>query len=193
MRPERKKQRQHYTYSYYERTPLHYACLHNRPFATISFLIRSGANVNAKDINGMSPLHIACAMNIRYATVAALIRAGAHVNVSNAHGTTPLHFACKEGNAHFVKALILAGAELNAKDKNGMSPMHSAYMNRDVIVILIASGANCMARNKLGRAAFYYTNTEYKCACLTDAYSIKKGLYTFRILRKSFFYVIKYM
>ena len=74
-------------------TPLHYASCNeiNAP-ETIVVLLHYGADINAKDENGLTPLHYAVRRNDQE-VVKVLLNEGANVNVKDNDGLTPLHFA----------------------------------------------------------------------------------------------------
>ena len=86
-------------------------------------LIESGAEVSAKNEDGMTPLHIA-----QYASIIeVLVRHGADVNARAQHGWTPLHVQAQEGEdtgaLESMEALLKAGADPNLTDDDGRTPM----------------------------------------------------------------------
>lgn len=86
-------------------------------------LIKSGADVSAKNDLGMTPLHIA-----QYACIVeVLVRYGADVNVRANNGWTPLHNQAQEeegtGAIEVIEALLKAGADPNLVDEEGNTPM----------------------------------------------------------------------
>jgi ankyrin repeat protein len=121
-------------------TPLHYATsLNPRDIDEISkhikimqILIKSGANLNATNINGFTPLHFAIqthAINI-IDIVQLLIDNGANINAKTNEGLTPLHLAAKLG--YFQSATILrqSGADCTIKDDNGLTAWEYANKNK---------------------------------------------------------------
>jgi len=84
-------------------TPLHSAVI-SRNIEVLTFLISTGANVNAKNINGWTPLHYAAgARGDNVEIVEFLVSKGADVNVKNNDGETPLDVARKCKNAKIAQ------------------------------------------------------------------------------------------
>ncbi len=93
---------------------------------TAKLLIKCGADVNAKDKNGITPLHKALAAKGKGDLVKALIAAGADVNTKDNDGETTLHISVREGRVDLVNTLIAAGADINEENGNGETPLNSA-------------------------------------------------------------------
>jgi hypothetical protein len=86
--------------------------------ADVMRYVRLGANVNARDAQGLTPLHWAAAAG--NATVAqALIEAGADVNATSPDGVTPLHVAAHMGRREVMSLLLAHGADPTARDRRG--------------------------------------------------------------------------
>ena len=85
--------------------------------ADVKAEIKSGANVNARDEDGMTPLHHTAKSKYgKPAIIKLLIDAGALVNARDDDGDTPLHYAVVYGTADTVKMLLNAGADPNAQN-----------------------------------------------------------------------------
>src|SRR5215470_3073080 len=85
---------------------------------TVRTLLKSGADVNAAQVDGTTALHWAAYQND--AEIAALLlKAGANVNAANSYGVPPLAEASKIGSSAMVKLLLDAGANANATLKGG--------------------------------------------------------------------------
>ncbi len=100
-------------------TPLHWAG--NELPETIELLLASGAEVDARDKNGLTPLH----HWTRWwegDRSQLLIRHGADLEARDVLGRTPLHLAAIVGRLDKYKMLKEAGAALSSKDDAGMTP-----------------------------------------------------------------------
>src|SRR5258708_31077840 len=73
--------------------------------ASVSTLLKAGADVNIAQVDGTTALHWA-AYNDDAETAALLVKAGANVNAVNNYGVPPLAQACINGNAAIVKLLL---------------------------------------------------------------------------------------
>lgn len=87
------------------------------PVQKIIKAIKSGANVNAKDEDGVMPLMLA-SVNNTFEVVEVLLQAGADVNASDNNGMTPLMLASWKNTADVVKILIKSGADVNAVNED---------------------------------------------------------------------------
>jgi serine/threonine-protein phosphatase 6 regulatory ankyrin repeat subunit A/serine/threonine-protein phosphatase 6 regulatory ankyrin repeat subunit B len=138
-------------------------------------LISKGADVNAKDKNGLTPLHLACWQEAKdsSASVKALLEAGANVKATDKDGWTPLHFAA-QSHAEVIALLLRAGADVNAasSEENGRyTPIHVACWSdakdsSSSVKALLEAGANVKAVDKGGRTALHWAaGNGYKDIC----------------------------
>ena len=90
----------------------------------MAFLIRNGANKNAKDSLGRSALnYVAESGNL--AVVKLLLHYGSDINSVDNKGRSPIHhLVTKTGNLEVLKLLLQHGANMNIKDNCGGSPLH---------------------------------------------------------------------
>lgn len=158
----------HYLYS--GDTPLHMAAAGFR-HELCRMLIDRGANCAARNRRGAEPLHYASDCNTwnpasQAATIECLIRAGANPNAIDKSGGSPIHRAVRTRCAAAVQALIAGGAKADLPNKNGSTPLHLAVQNtgrggtgsphaieqqRQIIVLLLQSGASAKAKDGSGK------------------------------------------
>jgi ankyrin repeat protein len=124
-------------------TALMIACETNKP-AVAEMLIKAGADVNARRLDGWTSLAFA-ARNTPSDLVVLLLKHGAKVNVSiRDDGITPLMLASGEGDTASVQLLLDRKADARAVDKDGRQAIYFAgCKNRTVLYeTLLAHGAD---------------------------------------------------
>jgi ankyrin repeat protein len=118
------------------RTELHYAVLNDEE-SLVKFLVRAGADVNAKDNSGNTPLNL---FPFTYhedddgnawliGRLAFLIENGADINNKDKYGKTILHRAVKKGTIKIVKFLLKNGANINIVDNSNNTALHIVVMD----------------------------------------------------------------
>jgi ankyrin repeat protein len=115
-----------------------------RDAATVRQLLRTGADANAAQGDGMTALHWA-AMNGDAALTEMLLVAGANPRATTRlGGFTPLHLATQNGRASVVAPLVKGGAPVNARTSTGTTPLMlaAASGNADVVRQLAEAGAD---------------------------------------------------
>jgi len=137
-------------------------------------LIARGADCSARNRRGAEPLHYASDSNrwdpaAQAATIDCLIRAGASPNAIDKSGVTPLHRAVRTRCAAAVETLLTGGADPRGRNNNGSTPLHLAVQTtgrggsgtahafaqqRQIIVLLLRSGAKADDRDGRGHAVY---------------------------------------
>lgn len=124
-------------YIYRGDTALHFAAA-AYDSETIRVLIRTGADVRARNRLGEEPLHAAVVgtpgtgrwnPTAQSTAIKALIKAGADPNAVNKMGVSPLHKAVRTRCAGAVRTLLELGADPAMKNKSGSNAMLLAKMN----------------------------------------------------------------
>lgn len=147
---------------------------------TIKYLIKNGANVNAKDRNGQTPLLIYISQSNNLDIIKYLVEHGADINSKDNYGNTPLINATNKNYSEIirnftkrgininnkiailpfinkylletVKYLIGKGAIVDESTNTGMTPlmMASSNGNLGIVKYLIEHGADVNAKDFLG-------------------------------------------
>ena len=140
---------------YFGDTALHKAAQRGGS-ATAELLLKHGADVNAKNRDGLTPLHDA-AWKKAFSTAELLLRHGADVQAKDANGWTPLHWAAQTalGGADLpllTLSLLKQGAAVDARDKHGWTPLHVTawYDAFSTTEVLLRQKAAVDARDKYG-------------------------------------------
>lgn len=112
----------------------------------IRFLIKKGADVNARDSGGFSPLDTA-ARNRAPSLIEVLIDAGADPNQADADGFFPLLHAINRNHVPTIEVLARRGANLEMPNKQGITPLSWAIGDGKYFAAnaLIEQGANVNA------------------------------------------------
>jgi ankyrin repeat protein len=116
----------------------------------VKAMLKSGADVNAAQGDGMTALHWA-ASNGDAAMTHMLLSAGANIRATTRlGGITPLHIASQAGHAQVVAALIAAGADVNAATATGATALMLAARSgsAETATRLIETGADINAKEK---------------------------------------------
>jgi uncharacterized protein len=123
--------------------------------------LRAGADVKARDADGMTALLWACSIDGRgEEVVSALLKAGAGVNDKSKTDLTPLMAAAlKERNLGIVGLLLGAGADCSARGAGGMTALMLASASNptaEVTAALLKAGADAKARDSGNKTALTY-------------------------------------
>jgi ankyrin repeat protein len=110
-------------------------------------LLKSGADVNAAQGDGMTALHWA-AMNADVEMTTMLLQAGANIRAqSRLGGYSPLHLAAQSGSAAIIELLLARGAPANQPTTTGATPLMLAAASGSAVAAerLIDAGADVNA------------------------------------------------
>ena len=131
--------------------------------AAVRALLQTGADVNAREVDGTTGLHWA-AYHDDPELVDVLVRAGAKAGASNRYGVTPLWLATINGNAAIVERLLDAGADARAaRADNGETTLMIAARagHVEVMKVLLDHGANVNAvESHRGQTALMWAAAE---------------------------------
>ena len=143
-------------------TILHFAAYYGDT-EVVQKLIEYGADVSAKDQEGMAPFYLASeGLHPKDCSVhRLLLEHGADVNARaqepGSNGWTPLHIASVFGNSEVVRLLLERGADINARAEDDSTPLHQAsssgYETLEVVRLLLENGADVKAKDKDGKTA----------------------------------------
>lgn len=127
-------------------------------------LLEQGAQLNSRDVEGLTPLHKAAAGD-HADVVAFLVGRGADVNATDDAGWTPLHRAANGRSAATLRAMLSTDPEvrrlqLTHRTVLGETPLHTAATSGavDLVEALLQAGARWDVVNHKG-------NTPLHCAC----------------------------
>jgi len=133
-------------------TPLHYAAIYGSQ-ESIEFLLKAGANPNARDQSGATPLVYAA---WSYERTRLLVEHNADVNAATKHGITPVLVAAGvHGNVRTVRYLLDKGADVNARTEDNEDPLLRAasFGDPDTLQLLLERGADVKRADKAGFTA----------------------------------------
>ena len=138
-------------------TCLHDIITHECQFTQVArVLLKHGANVNTRDINGDSPLHSSLLYhntdNIRL-----LLESGADLEAVNITGRRPIHIA---NDGESLQLLLDFGALPDAQDRVGNTALHFAVMAKDAerVQMLLAKDCDIHVRNRAGSSPLHLAN-----------------------------------
>ncbi|KAL8918089.1 MAG: hypothetical protein Q9172_005561 [Xanthocarpia lactea] len=137
-------------------TPLFMAVINGSTHAT-SFLLSSGANVEARDSDKKTPLMSAATYG-SVEVVQLLLKSGAAIEARDISGRSPLIHAIRSNNLDIVQLLLNFGAAVEARDDSGRTPLMHASLEEelDIVQLLLKSGAAVEARDDSGRTPLIY-------------------------------------
>lgn len=126
--------------------------------AAVRTLLKGGANVNARSLDGSTALLWAAYYNDE-ATVKLLLGSGADPNAANSYGETALSLAAQNQNLPIAEALVSAGAKVTGEKPSGETVLMTAARagSAPIVSLLLARGAPVNAKEKgLGQTALMW-------------------------------------
>ena len=121
-------------------TPLTFACLDGGRLDNMETLLKFGADINARDIDGSTLLHYA-SRHSKQDIVEFLLKLNhISVNAINNNQATPLMFACFDGGRlDNMETLLQFGADINVRFNDGSTLLHCAsrYSKQDIVEFLL--------------------------------------------------------
>ena len=139
----------------YGDTVLHTATMTSLTPSILELLVAGGADVNARNKDGVSPLLIAVQKR-NFAHVKFYAERGADINSADKAGDTPLTLALKDG--HAMLEMLVNRTNALSHDSNGNTPLHTAVIvnaSIEQIRYLISLTDDINARNSDGNNALY--------------------------------------
>ena len=136
-------------------TVLHTASMLNVGASTFSVLINGGADVDARNKEGVTPLAIAVQKN-DFETVKLLTAAGADIHTQDTNGNSPLSIALASSSEMLEAVVNESNADLT--DSNGNTPLHLALLcdaPLAKIQYIISLMKDVNTRNKDGNSALF--------------------------------------
>jgi ankyrin repeat protein len=118
--------------------------------ATVRALLKSGADVNAAQGDGVTGLHWAARQG-HEELANTLIVAGANVRATTRFGAiAPLHLAAERGNGPIVTMLVKAGADVDARTTTGATALMfaAAAGETTAVAALLDGGADVNAKER---------------------------------------------
>lgn len=140
-------------------SPLFYAAFYGHDMI-IDYLVNCGANVNEKNLTGVTPLAKAVESGRPDAlsTVKTLISHRADTNIADDNGNTPLIKAVKLGRADMVKCLLAStSTEVNKQNNEKNTALHEAAFkgSKELVDLLIAAHADVRKQNSQGKTPLH--------------------------------------
>jgi Raf kinase inhibitor-like YbhB/YbcL family protein len=129
--------------------------------------IAKGADVNAKDADGVTPLMRAASAG-RADMVSLLLSRSADANAKTTGGVTPLMMASLGGYVSAMRPLIAAKADVNVKDNQGRTALMAASSSGEAAAVeaLLGAGADVRAEDASSETAMTYAAAEGHAAAI---------------------------
>lgn len=136
-------------------TVLHTATMLNVGLKTLEFLVKNGADVNARNKEGVTPLAIAVQkgdiVSVKYLTMNK-----ADIHTQDTHANTPLSMALA-GSDEMLEAVVVS-SNVVSQDSDGNTPLHIALMTDaplSKIKYIVSLATDVNERNRDGNSALF--------------------------------------
>lgn len=126
----------------------------DRDLTWMSYLLAHGADVNARDRQGVTPLQVAANLGFTEG-VALLVRYRADTAQANDAGETPLISAVHGHNLAMVRALLAGGADPERPDSSGRSARDYAKLESQEQILAAFDAAKKVQGSKASRGEVY--------------------------------------
>jgi ankyrin repeat protein len=134
---------------YFQKVPLMLASdLGN--YEIVQLLMVSGANIEAKDNDGMTALSFACRSG-HVAIIELLLKSGVNIEAKDKNDWTVLHISCNNNQFDSVQVLLNNKANINVANDENQTPLYIACEegNPYIVQLLLESGADTRIGNPL--------------------------------------------
>ena len=135
------------------RNPLHYA-VSSGDVALTQLLVAANADVNSRELNGVTVLHVAANLEEGTPIIDLLLSRGASLDSEDNEGFRALHRAAYNNNPETLQLLLDRGANINAANKYGTNALMSgvfANAHEALRLLLRNETLDCNAKNSNGR------------------------------------------
>jgi ankyrin repeat protein len=133
------------------RTPLHLAA----DKAVSEYLLKAGADIEARDDRGFTPLLRACQLG-EEELVWSLVKLGADVHAKDSVGRTTLHAASRADRVTLIELLVKLGCNPQERNAQGGTALHEAVAGgagRAIRWLVLHHGADVRAQDSRGKTA----------------------------------------
>lgn len=133
-------------------TPLHAVseCYDIDTSEHIGLLLNHNADVNTRDLSGLTPLYMAVSHG-HINSIKTLLENGASYTLKDRRLMSPINTAIIDGNACALQLLLDYGVSVNVKDRSGYYPIHIAMMseiNNGLLQLLLDYGASVNVKER---------------------------------------------
>jgi ankyrin repeat protein len=148
-------------------TPLMFAVANWSFLDGIKSLLEAGADVAAKNEQGLTAIHVAVELG-QVEALQMVLAKGGDINAHDQNGLTPLQVATMLDNANKVTVLLESGADIEAANRAGQRALHyAADCGRDgILKLLLERGARPDVRDDNGHTPYQLALQHEDLACI---------------------------